>query len=193
MQGLITLDISEAEKHGTLNHSASVLNSDNDTIIPGLDAPGPRVVNFADILKYDYVPLASTLKVVLDVVTEAFGTPVEIEFAVDLTKDEDGNASFYLLQIKPLVGSGAGYSIDPESINNEDLVLVTKKSMGNGVIDDISDVIYVEPDKFNNMLTNEMAEEIDWMNEKMLKENRQICAYWTREDGEQKTDFWEFR
>jgi hypothetical protein len=170
--GLITLDISQAEKHGTLQHSASVLNSDNDTIIPGLDAPGPRVINFADILKYDYIPLASTLKVVLDVVTEAFGTPVEIEFAIDMTKDEDGNTSFYLLQIKPLVGSGAGYSIDPETIYTENLLLVTNKSMGNGVINDITDVIYVEPDRFNNMHTNEMADEIDNMNEKMLEENR---------------------
>ncbi len=33
--GLVTLDISDAEKHGTLKHSASVLNMDNDTIIPG--------------------------------------------------------------------------------------------------------------------------------------------------------------
>ncbi len=81
------------------------------------------MINFADILKYDYIPLASTLRVVLDVVTEAFGTPVEIEFAVDLTKDKEGKASFYLLQIKPLVGSGAGYSIDPESINKEDTYL----------------------------------------------------------------------
>ncbi len=170
--GLVTLDIKDAEKHGTLKHSASVLNMDNDTIIPGLDAFGPRVINFADILKYDYIPLASTLRVVLDVVTEAFGTPVEIEFAVDLTKDKEGNASFYLLQIKPLVGSGAGYSIDPESINNDDTILITRRSMGNGVIDDITDFIYVVPDKFNNMLTSEMAAEIDRMNEKMLKENR---------------------
>lgn len=170
--GLVTLDISHAEKQGTLQHSASVLNSDNDTITSGLDVPGPRVVNFADILKYDYIPLASTLRTVLDVVTEAFGTPVEIEFAVDLTKDENGNASFYLLQIKPLVGSGAGYNIEPDTICTEDMILITKKSMGNGVIEDITDLIYVEPGKFNNMLTNEMAEEIDEMNEKMLSENR---------------------
>jgi hypothetical protein len=169
--GLVALDISEAEKHGTLKHSASVLSYDNDTIIPGLEAEGPRVINFADILKYDYVPLASTLKVVLDVVTEAFGTPVEIEFAVDLTKDVDGNASFYLLQVKPLVGSVAGYSIDPESIYTENLLLHSKKSMGNGVISDIYDLIYVEPDKFNNMLTNDMASEIERMNEKMMKED----------------------
>jgi hypothetical protein len=170
--GLTILEISEAEKHGTLKHSASVLNTDNDTIIPGLDVPGPRVINFANILKYNHVPLASTLKVVLDVVTEAFGTPVEIEFAVDLTKDDAGNSSFYLLQIKPLVGSGAGYSIDPDSIYTEDMILVTNKSMGNGVLGDITDIIYVEPEKFNNMLTNEIAYEIERINDKMLKENR---------------------
>jgi hypothetical protein len=171
--GLITLNISTAETHGTLTHSASVMNTDNDAIIPGLDTPGPRVINFADILKYDYIPLASTLKVVLDVVKEAFGTPVEIEFAVDLTKDEDGKASFYLLQVKPLAGSGAGYSIDPETIYTDDLLLVTRKSMGNGVINNITDLIYLEPGKFNNMFTNEMASEIERMNEKMLTENRQ--------------------
>jgi hypothetical protein len=70
------------------------------------------------------------------------------------------------------VGSGAGYSIDPESIKNDDIVLITKRSMGNGVIDNISDFIYLLPDTFNNMLTNEMATEIDKMNEKMLQENR---------------------
>jgi hypothetical protein len=170
--GLVKLDISQSEKHGTLKHSASVLSLDNDTIIPGLDAFGPRVVNFANILKYDYIPLASTLRIVLDVVTEAFGTPVEIEFAVDLTKDKEGNTSFYLLQIKPLVGSGAGYSIDPESINMEDTILITKRSMGNGVIENITDLVYIEPDKYNNLLTNEMAAEIDLINEKMLRENR---------------------
>ena len=140
--GLIRMDISHAENHGTLNHSASVMNEDNDTIIAGLDSKGPRVVNFADILKYEYVPLASSLRIVLDVITEAFGAPVEIEFAVDLTKDKAGNASFYLLQIKPLVGSGAGYSIDLDTIHNDDLILHSIKSMGNGVIDDICDFIF---------------------------------------------------
>jgi len=170
--GLKILDISAAEGHGTLNHIASVMNPDNDTITPGLDNQGPRVINFADILKYNYIPLASTLKTVLDVVTEACGTPVEIEFAVDLTKDETGNASFYLLQIKPLLGTGAGYSIDPDTINEKELVLSTGKSMGNGVINDITDLIYIEPEKFDNKLTIEMAEEIAVLNEKMVRENR---------------------
>jgi CheY-like chemotaxis protein len=170
--GLIRLDISVAENHGTITHSASVLNADNDTITPGLDSPGPRVINFADILKYNYLPLSQTLTIILDVITEAFGTPVEIEFAIDLTKDCEGNASFYLLQIKPLVGTGAGYNIDPDTINADDLILETNKSMGNGVINDITDLIYLEPEKFNNLLTSQMADEIDSLNEKMLRENR---------------------
>ena len=170
--GLISLDITDAEKHGSLNHCASVYNPDNDVITSGLDLPGPRVVNFSDILKYDHVPLASTLKTVLDVVTEAFGTPVEIEFAVDLTRDKDGNTSFYLLQVKPLSGGGSGYTIDQNTINKEDLILLSKKSMGNGVINNVTDLVYVEPESFNNMLTFDIAEEIDRFNEKMLKEDR---------------------
>ncbi len=170
--GLRKLDISIAEHHGNLKHLASVLNKDNDTLIPGLDALGPRVINFANILKYNYIPLASTLKTVLDVVTEACGTAVEIELAVDLTKDNSGNASFYLLQIKPLLGSGAGYNIDPESINENELLLLSRKSMGNGVINDITDIMFIDPDKFDPMFTPEMAEEIAAANEKMVKENR---------------------
>jgi len=170
--GLVTLGINEAEKHGTLIHMASVYNSDNDSIIPGLDSPGPRVVNFADILKYNYIPLSSTLKTILDVVKEAFGAPVELEFAVDLTKDQNGNASLYLLQVKPLVGKGAIYNIDPGNIEKSGMILFTTKSMGNGMIEDISDVIFVEPEKFDNTLTERMADEIDMMNERMLKKNR---------------------
>jgi hypothetical protein len=131
--GLVRLDVADSERHGTLKHCVSVYNPDNDSIIPGIDSYGPRVINFANILKYNYVPLSSTISTVLDVVKEAFGTPVEIEFAVDLTRDEAGNATFYLLQVKPLVGTGAGYTIDEKSFKSEEVILRTNKSMGNGL------------------------------------------------------------
>lgn len=169
---LTLLEISDAERHGTLKHSASVLNPDNDTITPGLDKPGPRVLNFADILKYDYIPLASTIKLILQVVEEAIGTPVEIEFAVDLTKDVTGKASFYLLQIKPLVGSGAGYTINEDDIDKENVLLVTRKSMGNGVLDNINDIIFAEPSTFSSRVSNDMALEIKLFNDKMTAEKR---------------------
>ena len=170
--GLVKLDISDAERHETLKHCASVYNPDNDTIIPGLEYPGPRVINFPDILKYDFIPLSNTIKVILDVVKEAFGTPVEIEFAIDLNKDISGEATFYMLQVKPLVGSGAGHNIDFDSIDMNDVLLITRKSMGNGLIENITDVIYIEPSDFDKLNTEKMAEEIDQMNEKMLQEDR---------------------
>lgn len=167
---LAYLDISQSESNGTLKHCASVLDPDNDSITAGLDKPGPRVVNFADILKYNHIPLAPALKVILQIVEEAIGTPVEIEFAVDLDKDEKGFSTFYLLQIKPLVGAGAGYSISEESLCLDEILLLTRKSMGNGIIEDISDIVFAEPEKFSSRHSMMMAREISTINDKMVKD-----------------------
>ncbi len=45
MAGLTRLDLSDAERHGTLRHCASVYNADNNTIYPGISKPGPRIIN----------------------------------------------------------------------------------------------------------------------------------------------------
>ena len=170
--GLRLLDIDDAEMHGNLKHMASVYDADSNMIYPGLNKPGPRIVNFANILKYNYIPLAKTIEVVLDIVKEAIGSPVEIEFAVDLNKDEFNRASFYLLQIKPLIGSAQDYNVDLSKIKNDDIVLFTEKGMGNGVIKDVEDVIYVDQNVFDKSKTEEMAKEIDVLNKKMYEENR---------------------
>ena len=170
--GLRMLDIDDAEMHGTLKHLASVYSVENNRITAGLNQPGPRVVNFADILKYNYAPLAKTVEVVLDLVKEALGTPVEIEFAVDLDKDSENRASFYLLQIKPLIGNVTDYNVDMSKINPSDILLYAEKEMGNGIIEDIYDVIYVDPDTFDKNKTVEMAEEINRINHEYFKEGK---------------------
>lgn len=171
--GLVKLDIDQAEKHGTLKHLVSVYNPENDTVSPGLDAYGPRIINFANVLKYEYIPLAKTINVILDVVKEALGSPVEIEFAVDLTKDKSGLASFYLLQIKPLVCNEDDFNVDVNKIDKKHLVLYSEKTMGNGKIQNIKDVIYVMPEKFDNTKTVEMKNEIDALNQKMQEAGKQ--------------------
>ena len=141
-------------------------------LIPGLNHPGPRVLNFADILKYNYIPLAKTIEVVLDVVKEALGSPVEIEFAVDLNKNSDYKASFYLLQIKPLIGNVTDYEIDLNKIDPGRILLYSEKEMGNGLVDNIHDVIFVDPDSFDKTRTDEMAVEMDKINSEMGKQGR---------------------
>ncbi|MCK4569143.1 MAG: hypothetical protein KAT76_02575, partial [Bacteroidales bacterium] len=170
--GLARLDIAESEKHGTLKHCASVYNLDNNQIIPGLTHNGPRIVNFANILKYNYIPLSKTIEVVLDIVKEAMGSPVEIEFAVDLNKDNSGAASFYLLQIKPLLGHASDYNVSLDKIKKDSIIMYSEKGMGNGIIEDIEDVIYIEPAAFDKAKTVEIAKEVDSLNAEMIAQKR---------------------
>lgn len=172
MAGLCELEIDEAERHGTLKHLASVYDSDNQRIIPGLTHAGPRVINFSNILKYEYMPMAKTIETVLDIVKEAMGTPVEIEFAIDLNRDKDYNTTFYLLQIKPLIGAEQDFNVDLEEISRESMVLLSNKGMGNGMISDITDVIFVDTETFDKSKTQEMVDEIEMLNSIMRKENK---------------------
>ncbi len=170
--GLVKLDIDVAEAHGALKHCASVYDLEGDRMVPGLTSAGPRVVNFSNILKYNYIPLADTIQVVLDIVKEALGTPVEIEFAVDLNKDSKNRASFYLLQIKPLLGNAQDYEIKMNEIEKDKMLLYADKSMGNGKVDTIHDVIYVDIDSFDKSRTEEMAVEIDALNRYMIAQDK---------------------
>ncbi len=169
---LIKLEISEAEKHNTLKHCVSVYDNHNDRIIPGLDSYGPRIVDFANILKYNYIPLAETIEIILNTVKEALGTPVEIEFAIDLNKDKDYKASFYLLQIKPLIGNADDYQINIDDLNKDEILLFAEKGMGNGAIENIHDIIYLDNNLFDKMDTVQMANEIKEINDNMVKSNK---------------------
>jgi hypothetical protein len=81
--------------------------------------------------------------------------PVEIEFAVNLMKDIKNEIypTFYILQIRPLSVSHDDVSVNIEKLNKNDVVIYTAKSMGSGVINDINDIIYVNPERFNQMKT----------------------------------------
>jgi hypothetical protein len=173
LASVASLDLSKAEEHKTISHCVSVYNPDNDRIEAGLSKNGPRIINFADILKFNYIPLAQTIDIMLNTIEEALGSPVEIEYAVDLTPDKNNLASFYLLQIKPLVGKQLSDEIDLSQVTKENSILYTKSSLGNGIIEHITDVIYVVPEKFNKLKTIEMAREIEHLNNTMIKKNRQ--------------------
>ncbi|MFA6127434.1 MAG: PEP/pyruvate-binding domain-containing protein [Bacteroidales bacterium] len=165
--GLAKLDISVGEKHGTMNHLASVYDANNDRLEPGLQGYGARVLNFADILQFGYTPLAKTVEVILDVVHEALGTAIEIEYAVDLAPDAQGHASFYLLQIKPMVGADEDFTVDIDQIDQSNSILYSEKSLGNGRLRCIRDLIFLDPKNFDKMKTEEMAAEIEQLNDKM--------------------------
>jgi len=166
------LPISEAEAHDVLKHLASVYDVDNERIEPGLSTPGPRILNFANILKYEYVPLAKALTLIMDVGKEALGSPVELEYAVDLDRADNGKPSFFILQIKPMMGTGGEYTFDMSNLDKEDMIIFAERSMGNGKVDDITDLVYVEPSLFNKMKTREIAQQIEQFNRTLVAEDR---------------------
>jgi hypothetical protein len=166
------LPLSEAETDGVLTHLASVYDVDNERIEPGLSAPGPRILNFANILKYEYVPLAKALNLIMDVGKEALGSAVELEYAVDLDKADNGKPSFFILQIKPMMGTGGEYTFDIDQLAREDMIICAERSMGNGKVDNITDLVYVSPDSFNKMKTKEIALQIEQYNRKLVAENK---------------------
>ncbi|MBN2617026.1 MAG: hypothetical protein JXR64_01800 [Spirochaetales bacterium] len=172
LASLELLDIDVAENNGSIKHCISVYDSQNDRVVPGLSATGPRIVNFANILKYQYIPLAKTLEILLNTIKDAFGSPVEIEFAVDLNSSENGLPTFYLLQAKPMVDSRALVNFNINQLKKDDAILYTETSLGNGEIDEISDVIYVDIDSFDKLKTIDMASEIEYLNRLMVKHNR---------------------
>jgi len=168
--GLTLQDISVAEKQGTLKHTASTYIPENNLIYPGISKPGPRIINFANILRYNYIPLAKTLELVLELGKDAMGTAVEIEYAVDLNRDDQGRASFYILQIKPLISNMMDCEVNLEKVNEESILLYSEQGMGNGCIDDIKDIIYVDANRFDKSKTVEMVAEIEKINTKMVDE-----------------------
>ena len=51
-------------------------------------------------------------------------------------------------------------------------LLYAERIMGNGLVDDLTDVIYVDIKKFNKLETLQIADEIEQLNRKMMEENR---------------------
>jgi hypothetical protein len=165
--------IAEAEKDGVLDHCASTYNSENDILEPGIQTKGPRVIDFANILKYEHVPFSDALNLTLDLFKQAMGSPVEIEYAIDLEEGEYGLPTFYLLQIKPLIRHDDDVKIDIGEVNNENLLLLSQRGMGNGIIEGIKDVVYVDVNHFDKTKTREIASEIHKVNLMLAKEQRQ--------------------
>lgn len=170
--GLDLLDIEVAENNGTLNHCASVYDYTNDRITPDLSLPGPRIIDFADILKYGYLPLAQTVKNVIEKLSSYMGTPVEIEFAVNNCNRYDSTPVFNLLQVRPLSGEQLGHEVNIDTIDRQYCLLYSQNSLGNGKIDTLTDVIIIKTENFNPSKTDEMVNEVDYLNRLQIADKR---------------------
>lgn len=160
---IVKLQLNIAEKNKSISKLVSVWDNKDNILKPGIFTDGPRILNFANILKYNLFPLSEILVNLLDFLSIAVGTPVEIEFAVDL----EDPATFYILQLKPFHKNIEELNININFDDKKNMVLYSNKSSGNGKINNINDIIYVDPESFDKTETLKITDEIEKYNEKM--------------------------
>ena len=99
------------------------------------------------------------------------GSPVEIEFAVNLSQPPGKPKEFAMLQMRPLVISR---EIDELRVDftPQDLICQSSQVLGNGAIDGIYDLVMVDNNKFDRGKSKAIAMEIAKLNTKLLSENR---------------------
>lgn len=161
-----------SEKDRTLNHVGSTYSHENDMIYDGIARSGNRLVTFAQILRHKIFPLAEIIDLLQDMAAWGMGSPVEIEFAVNLNRDINGLQEFGLLQMRPLV---LNQEMDELDINEEDKTKALCESsqvMGHGLIDNIFDIIYVDPIGYNRADSRKVALEISQYNSELIRDGK---------------------
>jgi len=162
-------ELADAEYDKSLNHLVSTFRPEDNRIDIGAYGRGPKIVNFAPLLKADVLPLNDVIKLILETCEDALGTPVEIEFAMTLGREKAGPARFGFLQLRPMVVSDESVSISPEEMSGENVILASENVMGNGFSDSIRDIVYVKPEAFEVGHTERIAEELAGINQGLVE------------------------
>lgn len=169
---ILALNLNEAEKDGSLEGLVSTYDPNDQIIRDGLYESGRKLVTFAGILKYHMFPLSSILQTALEVGQREMGHPVEIEFAVKLKSAEQKISTFHLLQIRPIVENSEVIVENLEIIPNEKTIIKSQRILGNGIINDVYDFVYIKPEAFDPSQSREMVTEVDELNAQMQSEGR---------------------
>lgn len=170
---LLKLSVKKADEDGALQFIASTYDPYNQTIYPGLYPGGRKVMSFVGLLEHNILPLPQILQEVLKHGQQEMRRPIEIEFAMTVDAAQRTGV-FYLLQIRPMVDVKADVKIDLSQIEDSQILLRSDNSLGHGIIDDITDVVYVKTNAVNgtevyNPANNQaIAYEIEKLNAKFL-------------------------
>ncbi len=164
---ILNLKVKEAERDNSLNFIASTYDPYDQVIRDGLYEGGRKVISFAGVLQQNVFPLPELLQMSMRYGAEAMRRPVEIEFACNLNADRTG--SLYLLQIRPIVDQKQMLDEDLAAIPDADCLLRSHNSLGHGVTEDVTDVVYVKTDdRFSAADNPTIAREIEKLNKEFL-------------------------
>jgi len=166
------LTIRDAEDLKVLPHMASTWDPVGRRLVDGIQSPGVRVVDFRDILEYEWLPLSSLLDQLLHISKSAMGMPVELEFSVDWDGDVPENSVFSLLQVRPLIVSAGTRLKLPSRPSDERLILRSNRFLGHGLVRGIKDIVWVNPELYDPGNTESLRAGIASFTENLARESR---------------------
>ena len=165
------LRVRQADADGSLTYIASTYDPMDQVIRDGIYEGGRKIISFCGVLQQGIFPLPELLQMSQKLGAEEMRRPVEIEFACNLNDDRTGE--FYLLQIRPIVDSKQVLDEDLQQIPDEQCLLRSHNSLGHGISEDVTDVVYVKTDENFTAANNPMiADEIERINRKFLNEDK---------------------
>ncbi len=169
---LLHASLAEAEQDDVLRFLASTYVAEADRLVIGTGHDGPRVLTFAPILDLEDMPLNKVIRRLIEACKAAVGGDVEMEFAVTLDRRTALPARFGFLQLRPMMISDEAVDLTEEALMSQQALVATDAVLGNGVIEGLTDVVYVKPEVFEARLTPSVAAEVEQLNRRLVEAGR---------------------
>ena len=170
---LVRLPVRQADADGTLDWIGSTYVRDDDMIYDTPHMRGRKLITFAGVLRYEAFPLAKIVQLVLQYGANEMRRPVEVEFAVRFQPtDSPLKGIFYPLQIRPIVSARECIDEDLTATPQESLLLYSSRSLGNGIVTDVHDIVYLKEGAFGMASNRAIAAEIRQLNQAFAAEGR---------------------
>lgn len=169
---LLKMKIKQAEKDDSIRQIASTYDLHNHVIRDGYNYDGKKLITFSNMLKHNTFPIAEILREVLTLGEKEMGNPIEIEFVVDLNPEPGEKISFNLLQIRPIASREESVHLKKDKIKKKDALIISESALGNGIINDIYDVVYVKPQNFNAARNEETVQMIGMVNDNFVRRKK---------------------
>ncbi len=169
---LVKRDVDDAENEPPVRMLSSLYSPQEHAIRDSAAGPGARVLTFARILKYKMFPLPEILSEIMELGKKGMGCPVEIEFSLVLSDSRQGEGEFYFLQMRPMAAGTDGYEVSIDEKDLDGALLFSTQALGNGIDEQVEDIVYVKPEVFRKESTGRIAEQIGRINSKLVRENR---------------------
>lgn len=168
---MLKFNLEDAERDETLRFIASTYRPQDEKIIFGIAEKGPRLIDFAPILKFDLIPLNKLLRTLLKTCEDTLERMVEVEFALTLDEKHGSPARFGFLQVRPMVVSEAKVDVSLADLSGERVLVASESALGNGILDTLRDIVFIKPERFSVNQTQTIAAQLEKFNCQLVAAN----------------------